>query len=420
MKPPRKILHLDLDAFFCAVEELRDPSLKGIPFAVGGRPDHRGVVSSCSYAARQFGIHSAMPMAQAIRLCPKLRIVQGNHREYSRVSKEVMKRVRDVTDLVEQLSIDEAFLDVSLVPKRAVDVARNLQQTILRELSLPCSIGVATNKLLAKTANDVGKTKAIEQSREKSEAILIGPPNAITVVLPGEEAAFLAPLHVRALWGVGPKTAERLVDLGVKTIGDIAEFPVKELVRNFGKNGQDLHLRARGIDDRPIVTSHEPKSISQEITFVKDEDRGDILRKELKNMAENISRRLQKSGYIGTTVKLKLRWPDFSTITRQTTLTIGTDNFEIIFQFAIALFEKEWRDGRPVRLIGLGISGLGPPYRQLSLWEIGDYSNGSVYKKGEKGKTEKLNAVVTQLKHRFGDQIVKPASELLSDQETEI
>ena len=209
---PRKILHLDLDAFFCAVEELRDPTLKQKPFAVGGSPEGRGVVASCSYAARQFGVRSAMPMSEAVRCCPNLIIVGNARGEYSRMSGRVMAYLHDMSPLVEQISIDEAFLDVSDLPDEAEILARRLQSTICTELDLPCSLGVATNKLVAKIANDVGKVRVRSGDY----------PNAITVVPPGEEAAFLAPLPVRALWGVGPKTAERLAAWGMNTIGDIA------------------------------------------------------------------------------------------------------------------------------------------------------------------------------------------------------
>src|SRR5690606_6228694 len=256
----RTILHLDLDAFFCAVEEQRNPALRGKPFAVGGRPDSRGVVSSCSYPARRFGIHSAMPMARAIRLCPDLIIIEPHFGEYRRASREVMARLGALTPLVEQISIDDAFLAVTGLPGTPPAIAQGLQATIRDELGLPCSFGVATNKLVAKIANNVGKASA------KGD----GPPNAIHVVPPGEEAAFLAPLPIEELWGVGPKTAARLRQLGVQTIGDLARWPERELARMFGKHGADLARRARGIDERPVETEHETKSVSKEITFARD------------------------------------------------------------------------------------------------------------------------------------------------------
>jgi DNA polymerase-4 len=227
MTTVRTIIHLDLDAFFCAVTIQQRPELQGVAFAVGGRPDERGVVASCSYPARQYGIHSAMPMAQAVRLCPTLLIVPPDFPAYRASSRAVMERLRARTPLVEQLSIDEAFLDVSAVLQPGRVVATELQDEISRELGLSCSLGVASNKLCAKIATDVAKMGA-----RRGEM-----PRAICVVEPGQEAAFLAPLPVTALWGVGPKTAERLAGLGMHTIGDIAAWPEDDLLRRFGKHG---------------------------------------------------------------------------------------------------------------------------------------------------------------------------------------
>ncbi|MGB5052369.1 MAG: DNA polymerase IV, partial [Caldilineaceae bacterium] len=236
----RKILHFDLDAFFCAVEEQHNPALVGLAFAVGGRPEQRGVVASCSYPARMLGVHSAMPMSQALRLCPHLVIVDSRMGNYGQVSRQVMALLHDLTPLVEQLSIDEAFLDVSSRPQPAFSLAQGLQRRVQEELGLPSSLGAATNKLVAKIATDVGKASVRSGSY----------PRSIQVVPPGEEAAFLAPLPVDALWGVGPKTAEKLTALGIHSIGDIARWPAADLARRFGKNGADLHRRAQGLDTR--------------------------------------------------------------------------------------------------------------------------------------------------------------------------
>src|SRR4030066_1081279 len=226
---PRKILHIDLDAFFCSVEENTDPSLRGKPFAVGGHPDERGVVASCSYAARMRGIHSAMAMAQAIKLCPDLIIVSGRHSDYGNISKQIMEYLKTLTPLLEQVSIDEAFLDLSDLPESGEILAGTIQQYILKHFNLPCSIGVATNKLVAKIATDVGKSA-------KRSAL---PPRAIQVVLPGNEAAFLAPLPTKALWGIGPKTAARLSELGINSIGDLTQWTSEERNKHFGKFGED-------------------------------------------------------------------------------------------------------------------------------------------------------------------------------------
>jgi DNA polymerase-4 len=390
----RKILHLDLDAFFCAVEELHDPALIGKPFAVGGRPESRGVVASCSYPARRLGIHSAMPMSQAVRLCPGLIIVPARHGVYSTVSRQVMALLRALTPLVEQISIDEAFLDVSERPEPAEQIARRLQAAIRSELHLPSSLGVASNKLVAKIANNVGKDRA-RDDRTRGE----GPPNAIQVVEPGQEAAFLAPLPCSALWGVGPKTAERLAELGITTIGELAAWPEADLLRRFGKNGYDFARHARGLDDRLVVTEHERKSVSQEITFDRDVSDGEALRRTLREQAAEVSRVLKAKELEGTTVKLKLRWPDFTTISRQVTLPAPTSEYGAIAAAALQLFEREW-GGRAVRLIGVGASGLHAHLRQRTLFEAPDE------------REERLDEAMRALRARFGSQAIRRASDI--------
>ena len=379
------ILHLDLDAFFCAVEETRNPDLRGKAFAVGGRPDERGVVASCSYAARQHGIHSAMPMARAVRLCPGLLIIPGRHKLYGDVSKQVMARLRAVSPAVEQISIDEAFLDISETQEPAEALARRLQNQIRDELGLPCSIGIASNKMVAKIATEVGK-----KSGRQGE-----PPFALTIVPYGAEEAFLAPLPADMLWGVGPKTRARLAELGINTIGDIARWPEPELVRLFGENGRELAQHAHGIDRRPIVTEHETKSISQETTFSRDVRDDKLLEKTLKELAAEVARNLRRSELAGTTIKLKLRWPDFTTLTRQTTLAQRTDQVAEITETAIDLLKAVRKPGQPVRLIGVGVSGLGPPIRQLSLWDTPSEKN------------QQLDAAIEELRQRFGDGIIR-------------
>lgn len=387
---PRKIIHLDLDAFFCAVEELHDPSLRGKPFAVGGRPDERGVVSSCSYPARMFGVRSAMPMSRALLLCPHLIVVPGRHGVYDEYSQQVMAHCYNRTNLVEQISIDEAFLDVSDLRPPAEVIARELQTAIWDELSLPCSLGVATNKLIAKIANNVGKA-------EKRSA---SPPMAIKVVPPGEEAAFLAPLPIGELWGIGPKTAASLEALGIRTIGDLARWPEADLVHRFGKSGADLAQRARGIDDRPVVTEYEAKSLSRETTFTHDVTDGATLRRTLLHLAESVGHRLRHAQLQGSTVKLKLRWADFTTITRQVTLPEPTDQDNVIYAAAQQLFEQAWPKGKPVRLIGVGVSSLGAPMQQLGLWET----------PSEKG--QRLQDALDAVRDRFGRGAIKRASDL--------
>lgn len=381
---PRKIIHLDLDAFFCAVEEQREPTLRGKAFAVGGRPEERGVVASCSYAARQFGVRSALPMSQAVRLCPHLRIVPAHHQAYRRVSHQVMQRLQALTPLVEQLSIDEAFLDVTGLPDPAEEIARQLQAQINQQLQLPCSLGVATNKLVAKIANNVGKA-AVRTGQS---------PNAITVVPAGREALFLAPLPSEELWGVGPKTAERLREFGITTIGDIAQWPEAQLATHFGKHGSDLARHAKGIDARPVEPQREAKSISQETTFTRDVRDGDQLRRVLREQAAAVARDLQRKGLSAATVKLKLRWADFTTLTRQSSFEPPTADAKAIEEAAVRLFGLLWQ-GQLVRLIGVGVSGLTDAARQLSLWEVPNE------------KEERLWQTIQGLRQRFGESAVQ-------------
>jgi DNA polymerase-4 len=382
----RKILHLDLDAFFCAVEEHHDPSLKGKPFAVGGKAEQRGVVASCSYAARMYGVRSAMPMGRALQLCPDLIVVSSRHGNYSEVSKKVMALI-EISPLIEIISIDEAFIEVTGLPNPLIEIAQDLQKRVNMELELPISIGGASNKLVAKIANDWGK------SQKKGP----NPPNAITIIPPGEETAFLAPLPVRSLWGVGPKTAEKLEEIGVTTIGALADAPAATLKMLFGRFGPDLRQRARGIDNRPIETEHEVKSVSNEVTFSKDLTDEVQLLQVFRSLSEQVGRRLRKASLAGTTVQVKLRWSDFTTLTRQTTLPSPTNLDHEIYETAQALFQSNWPKGRPVRLIGVGMSGLGPPIRQLSLWED-NYQ-----------KEAELLSAVDELCERFGRDIIQRA-----------
>lgn len=366
---PRAIIHVDLDAFYCAIEEKRDPDLRGFPFAVGGRPDQRGVVASCSYPARALGVRSAMSMSRALALCPNLIVVPSRHAVYRAASVEVMELLREVTPLLEQLSIDEAFLDGTSLLDPAADpcdptartgpaLARHLQKRIYRELGLSCSLGVATNKLVAKIATDYGK---VTSSRFPS-------PRALCVVAPGEEAAFLAPLHASALWGVGPKTGAALAELGMTTIGDVAAWPQPDLIRRFGQNGYALSQHARGIDKRDIVMVREAKSISSETTFARDVEEWETLQETLTTLVTDVAQTLQRRHLQGTTVKLKLRWADFSTPTRQVTLLYPTASESVISALAGQLLSQLWRAGGAVRLMGVGVSGL-QLRQQLTLWE---------------------------------------------------
>jgi DNA polymerase-4 len=393
---PRTILHIDLDAFYCAVEETYHPELRGKPFAVGGKPEERGVVASCSYAARRMGVRSAMPMGKAVRLCPGLMIVPMRHHLYSEVSGHVMERLHQLTPLVEQISIDEAFLDISAVPESPEIVAHKLQSRIRDELQLPCSIGIASNKMVAKIATEVGKSLALREIKAQGE---VKPPNALTVVPFGEEATFLAPLPADMLWGVGPKTSARLTELGIYTISDLAKWPESELIRMFGENGRDLAKHSKGIDDRPVVTEHETKSISQEITYSKDVRDDAVLHKTLHEMSAEVGRQLRRNNLAGRTIKLKLRWPDFTTLTRQTTLTNPTDKDDEIERVALELLKAVRKPFQAVRLIGVGVTGLGQPIRQLALWDTSSE------------KERKLQDVVDELQEKYGKNVIKRGNE---------
>ena len=384
MSSPRVILHLDLDAFFCAVEEIKDPGLRGKAFAVGGSPSGRGVVTSCSYPARKMGVRSAMPAARALQLCPELILVSRNHRDYGRYSKLVMDRLKTFTDQVEQISIDEAFLDITDLGPSPREVGMTLQATILNEIKLPNSIGIASNKLVAKIATDVGKMATRGE----------GPPNAITIVPPGEEREFLAPLPVEMLSGVGPKTKERLAVFNIQTIGDLAAYPEIELAKKFGKHGYELSRRARGIDQRGIVTERGIKSVSNELTFPKDLGRKGELQEHLKHLSRQVSNRLQKKNLRGKTIQIKLRWSDFTTLTRQTTLPQTTNEYDLIITTATALLDQVWEEGRMARLIGVGVHNLDTQAHQLGLWDT------------DAQKDLKLQETMRELQEKYGENVI--------------
>ncbi len=389
----RTILHLDLDAFYCSVEEMFDPALTGKAFAVGGAAEGRGVVSSCSYEARRFGVRSAMPMGQARSLCPHLICLPTNFPAYRAASAQVMAHLHAVTPLVEQISIDEAFLDVTGQSQPGIALAAQLQQQIRDDLGLSCSLGIAASKLVAKIASDEGKRRVTTGAA----------PQAICEVTPGTEVLFLAPLPTAALWGVGPKMEERLTALGMRTIGDIAHWPPDDLRRRFGKHGDLLARHARGIDERPVITERETKSISRENTFPHDIRDEAVLLKELSEQARQVCRQLRQEKLCGTTVKLKLRWSDFVTLTRQTRLGIATQEPSTVERAVHTLFRQEWRSGQAVRLIGVGVSGLAPPL-QLDLWDTRPAEDAA--------RDKKANEVLAAMKKRFGDGKILRGSDL--------
>ncbi|UCC63334.1 MAG: DNA polymerase IV [Anaerolineae bacterium] len=349
---PRAIVHLDLDAFYAAVEVLENPDLAGKPVVVGGRPEERGVVAAASYPARAFGIHSAMPMAHALRSCPQLIVLPPRFHVYRDYSRQVMTILGQASLLVEQVSVDEAYLDVTdqvALWDEVIDLARRLQDRVREEVGLSASLGVAANKLLAKVASE----------RDK--------PGGLTVVRPGEEAGFLAPLPVRVLWGVGPVTANKLAEMGVTTVGELAGLAEEVLRARFGRRGAEMARQARGVDERPVVAEREVKSVSQERTFARDVTDTEALKRALWQLSQGVARRLERAGLAAGTVAIKLRYANFATLTRQMRLMVPTVDEREIYRAALALLKRAWRQGRPVRLLGVAGRHLSPPVGQLPL-----------------------------------------------------
>lgn len=350
----RTILHADLDAFYASVEQLDDPKLRGRPVVVGGSPEGRGVVAAASYEARAFGVRSAMPMSRALRLCPQAVRVSPRFDRYGEVSSKVMAIFRDVTPLVEPLSLDEAFLDASeQAPARGGPrrLAEAIKRRVKEETGLTVSIGVGTNKTVAKIASEMEK------------------PDGLVVVPVGEEASFLAPLPVRALWGVGPKSEEALREMGIRTIGELAAVDVIALTDRFGVRGEWFHQMALGLDDQPVETAHERKSVGAETTFPRDLPDGPELRRALERVAEDVSRRLRRQGVRARTIVLKLRYSDFRTMTRQTSLLEGVDGASELTATAGALLDKTARPGDRFRLLGIhGTKLQTEESGQLGLW----------------------------------------------------
>lgn len=339
----RAIIHIDLDAFFCSVEVLKNPKLSGKPIVVGGQPEQRGVVAAASYPARKFGIHSAMPMSRAKRLCKDLIILPPNFKSYKTYSTIVMKILEIETDLVEQISVDEAFMDVTARISdwnEAINIAKALQNKLSVNIGLSSSLGVATNKMIAKIASDHEK------------------PNGLTVVLPGEEKSFLAQLKPQKISGIGPKMAVKLSEMNVNTISELGKIPLNILVANFGKIGTNMAQWAQGIDDRPIQISREIKSISNERTFPKDISSKNELIMVLTQLCEKVVSRLNDKKLSAKRVFIKLRYYDFDTHTTQKSLAEPTDSLEKITNVAKDLFIYSWADKKPIRLLGVGVSNF--------------------------------------------------------------
>lgn len=342
------ILHVDMDAFYAAIEVLDHPEWKGLALVVGSPPDQRGVVATCSYEARRYGIHSAMPSRTAGKLCPQAVFVTPRMQRYAEISAQIMTILEEFTPLVEPLSLDEAFLDVSGTLRtwgNAVTLARELKQRIKLRTGLSASVGVAANKFLAKMASDMHK------------------PDGLTVVPVMEPAimAFLAPLPVTKMWGIGKVTGERLAKAGIRVIGQLQALDQGALERLFGKAGaKDIADLTRGRDNRPVITNWQEKSISNEHTFAEDEADTEQVRQRLLELAEEVGVRLRKSGKLARTAQIKLRFGDFSTITRQTSFRVARNSDRELIACALALFKRE-RLQRAIRLVGFGVSNLVAP-----------------------------------------------------------
>lgn len=350
----RCIIHLDMDAFFASVEQLDNPELRGKPVIVGGAPNERGVVSTCSYEARRFGVRSAMSLTEAYRRCPQGVFVRGRGSRYSEISKAVFAIMSDYSPLLEPVSIDEAFLDVTHSFKlfgSGPAIAQEIQGRVKKQLGLSCSLGVAPNKFLAKLASDLKK------------------PNGLVVITPDTINETLAPLPIERIWGVGPKTAEQLKKIGFTTIGDIQRSDITMLERRLGTHGRDLWCLAQGLDDRPVATSDDVKSVGNEHTFDIDIANIDEVKATLLALSAKVGRRLRRKGFKGRVVHIKLRYHDFSTFTRQRSISQPTDLDHEIYHAAVELLTAHY-DGRPIRLIGVSVNQLsmaGEAIEQLNL-----------------------------------------------------
>jgi DNA polymerase-4 len=349
-------VHADLDAFYASVEQRDDPSLAGRPVVVGGAPEQRGVVAAASYEARRFGVRSAMSMRTALRLCPVAVRVPPRFGVYAHVSTQVMALFRAVTDLVEPVALDEAFLDVSdSVHSDAGALGQALKQRVRETVGLTLSVGVATNKAVAKVASDLGK------------------PDGLTIVPPGTEAAFLAPLPVGRLWGVGPRSQERLERLGIVNVGQLAGVDPRLLTQLFGRMGEQLSALARGVDLRNVSAHREVKSVGRETTFNEDTRNPAVLRETLHSLCAAVAERLQSRGLRGRTLTLKVRRDDFSTRTRRATPGPLMSEAAELYVLAERLLSAEVGAGERLRLIGVSVSGFAE-FAQLALFSLSSYA----------------------------------------------
>ena len=382
-----QIAHVDMDAFFVSVELLDRPELHGKPVVVGAPGDQRGVVASASYEARAYGIHSAMPSRTAKRLCPHCIFLPGHFDRYEEWSEKVRGVLERFTPVVQMVSIDEAYLDLTGTERLhgpAWEAAAKIQRTVWDETKLPCSIGVATSYVVAKVASDAAK------------------PRGLLWVPAGSEAAFLAPLPVRRIPGIGPVTEKTLLKFGVRTVGELARLEHEQLEKVFGAWGEGLFRKARGEDSDLWFVDEEQKSISHERTFPEDVGDETELEATLSYLAQLVGRRLRAARFHARTVTLKLRYASFKTLTRAETLSDPTDLDPALYRSALKLFRKAWNRKQKIRLLGIAAGQLGPAPAQLSLLDA-----------RQKEKEEKLAHAADQVRERFGQDALRTAKSLL-------
>jgi DNA polymerase-4 len=388
-QPIPQILHVDMDAFFVSVEELEDPSLKGKAVIVGADPAGRGVVAAASYEARKFGIHSALPIRTAKKLCPHAVFLRGQYEKYREYSDKICQIFGEFTPAVEMVSIDEAYLDLTGCERlhgSAFRAADRLIRTVKERTDLNCSVGVSTSHLVSKIASDQAK------------------PHGLLYVLPGYEAKFLAPLPIRRMPGIGKVTEPELLSRGISTIGDLARAGPEKLKEWFGKYGEWLYDKSQGQDIEAYQYEEEPKSISHETTFDADIDDVEELERTLSHLSQLVGRRLRDHGFFARTVGLKLRYADFRTLTRDVMLDEPTHLDSVIFENVLRLFDKAWNRKQKIRLLGVRTSNLEKGVFQRGLLEA-----------PQKQKLERLAQAADQLRNRFGFDAVKLARSLESD-----
>ena len=382
-----RIIHIDLDAFFVSVEQVLNPKLKGKPVVVGGRPERRGVVAAASYEARKFGLHSAMPLVTARRLCPQAIFIEGSFARYRQASQRFVAILADFSPELEPLGLDEAYLDVTgfeslhgTIRKMATRIRRRIKD----ELGINASVGIASAKVVAKIASELSK------------------PDGLLEVAEGDEAAFLRPLPIEKLPGIGKKTAAALRGLGIDTIGKLAALPLTSLKSRFGVSGEVLWRFSRGIDHRKVAPPAEAKSISRETTFAKDTRNRAFLEATLGYLSERVGSKLRRRGKQTRCITLKVRYSDFTTVSRRSTLKQATDAGQVILDTGLKLLKKELaRQKQPVRLIGIGVASFSEVGRQLSMLN------------SEAARLEKLNKAVDKIRLKYGFSSIQTGRTML-------